>query len=72
MNLVALIEQGNANPLFLLGAALVLGALLASKLQCREVDIFGWCCGGIIPTTDGAKTIRRALARTFLRHRLWG
>ena len=27
MNLVALIEQGNANPLFLLGAALVLGAL---------------------------------------------
>ena len=27
-------------------AGIGLGALLASKLQCQEVDIFGWCCGG--------------------------
>ena len=27
-------------------AGIGLGALLASRLRCREVDIFGWCCGG--------------------------
>jgi hypothetical protein len=27
-------------------AGIGLGALLASRLQCVEADIFGWCCGG--------------------------
>ncbi len=27
-------------------AGIGLGALLASRLRCREADIFGWCCGG--------------------------
>ncbi len=27
-------------------AGIGLGAFLASRWRCREVDIFGWCCGG--------------------------
>ncbi len=27
-------------------AGIGLGAFLASRLRCREADIFGWCCGG--------------------------